>query len=107
MGRMRELFAAEQRPYNGAAPFQKHSETSTEAAKGIEKKIGPLHQKILEWLKNHPAGATDERLCAELDLEGNTLRPRRRELELMKKIFNSGRTEATQSGRQAVVWVLS
>jgi hypothetical protein len=94
-------------PYNGEAPFQKHSSTSAEAAKSVEKKIGPLHRRILDYLTEHRAGATDERLMSDLDLGGNTLRPRRRELQLMERIRDSGRTAKTKSGREAVIWVIN
>lgn len=93
-------------PYRGEAPSQKHSRTSQEAAHSIRKSIGPLHTRVLNYLAAHPLGATDEHLMRELDLGGNTLRPRRRELQLMGLIADSGRTDLTQSGRSAVVWVL-
>lgn len=92
-------------PYGGEAPRQKHSATSTAAAQKIKKKIGPLHQKILDYLTSHPGGASDEKMGSDLDMGLNTLRPRRRELQLMDQIVDSERTILTESGRSAVVWV--
>jgi hypothetical protein len=50
-------------------------------------------------------GATDEEICDIAGLPGNTVRPRRGELVLAGLVKASGRTRATRSGRQAVVWV--
>lgn len=94
-------------PYRGEAPFQAHSETSKSAAKKIKKSIGPLHQRILDYLDAHPEGATDEHLCDAIGFCGSTERPRRRELELLSRVKDSGRTAPTKSGRQAVIWVKS
>ena len=92
-------------PYNGNPPAQRHSTTSTAAAESIRSKIGPLHKRVMAFLKQNPNGATDEQLMSALDLGGNTLRPRRRELQLMGLLRDSGRTALTCSGRHAVVWV--
>lgn len=50
-------------------------------------------------------GATDEELQTTLAMEGNTERPRRRELELAGFIRDSGRRRLTSKHRKAVVWV--
>lgn len=92
-------------PYGGEPPHQKHSRTSRAAAASIKKRIGPLHRRILDYLNATPDGATDEQMMAALDLGGNTLRPRRRELQLMGYIRDSGRTALTQSRRSAVIWI--
>lgn len=93
-------------PYGGEPPSQKHSPTSKEAARRIKKCVGKDHRAILTYLQHHPEGATDERLGEELALGGNTLRPRRRELQLMDHIVDSGRQALTHSGRHAVVWIV-
>lgn len=95
----------EPQPYRGEPPAQAHSPTSVAAAEQIKKSIGPLHRQILDHLKHHPS--TDEEMMAALDMGGNTERPRRRELELMGKIENSGIMRQTKSGREAVVWRLT
>lgn len=91
--------------YDGDPPAQKHSRTSRDAAGLIRPNIGPLHRQILGWLDRHPSGATDERMAAELGIVQNTFRPRRRELQMLEYIEDSGRTELTRSRRDAVVWV--
>lgn len=91
-------------PYRGEPPSQAHSPTSIKAAQQIKKAIGPLHIRILAHLEKHPDGATDEEIMAALDMPGNTERPRRRELQQMGKIVDSGETRRTKSGREAVVW---
>jgi hypothetical protein len=50
---------------------------------------------------------TDEEVMASTDMEGNTLRPRRRELQLSGYIVDSGERRKTQSGRTATVWKLA
>ena len=85
---------------------QKHSPTSLAAAESIKPRVGPMHRLVLEHLSFF-AGATDEELQGDLDMLANTQRPRRRELQLWGLIVDSGKTRATRSGRQAVVWVLA
>lgn len=94
-------------PYGGAAPHQKHSPTSKASADSVKKKIGPLHQRILDWLIANPAGGTDEQIGFDIDMAANTFRPRRRELQLMGRIKDSGRSASTQSGRSAAIWILA
>lgn len=108
MSGMKDLLGDQ--PYNlygGEPPHQSHSTTSQRAAAQIKDKIGPLHKKILSYLDRYPNGACDERLGRELDMPMNTLRPRRRELQLMQRIRDSGRTESTDSGREAVIWIIN
>lgn len=95
-------------PYGGGPPAQSHSPTSVAAAESIKCRIGPLHKAIVDFLTGaQNVGATDEELQACLNMNPNTQRPRRRELELSGVIKASGQTRKTKSGRQAVVWVLS
>ena len=85
-------------------PFQRHSETSRAAAQSIsEKRLGELHRRVWSHLKR-TGGATDEAGMKALDMQPNTYRPRRRELELQGWVIDSGRREATVSGRSAIVW---
>lgn len=93
--------------YDGGPPHQRHSSTSAAAAGSIRQRIGPLHQKIIDYLTRNPAGACDERLGRMLNIGMNTLRPRRRELQLMGRVQVSGRTELTATGRAAVIWILA
>jgi hypothetical protein len=86
------------------APAQRHSETSVAAAMQIEKHIGPLHRRILDYLAAHPEGATDDELQTALDMNPSTQRPRRIELAAAGKIENFGTTRPTRSGRAATIW---
>ncbi len=88
-----------------APPFQRHSEFSRAAAQSIVKHSGHDRQRVLAYLKDHPAGATDEAMGGALGLSGNTLRPRRRELQQAGLVKDSGRYELTASKRKATVWV--
>src|SRR3990167_8425997 len=88
------------RPYNGEPPFQSHSDTSRAAAQSVRKKLGQLHVRVREAVRFH-GPLTDEELCDVLNLQGNTLRPRRRELQLMAYVIDSGKRKPTRSGRKA------
>lgn len=85
-------------------PFVAHSVTSAEAAQKITKHIGPLHQRILAYLKVRPEGATDIEMQEGLEMNPSTQRPRRIELAAAGKIENFGCTRPTKSGRNAIVW---
>ena len=92
------------------APWQRHSATSLAAAEAIQPRLNGLQQSVMRTIRaasKHASfnGATDEEIGDWLGLGGNTVRPRRRELQLAGLIRDSGRTRATASGRQAVVWV--
>lgn len=93
-------------PYGGGPPHQRHSATSKAAAESVRVRVGPLHQKILAHLREC-GGATDEEIMGALDMGGNTQRPRRRELQLMGMVKDSGLTRQTRSGRAAVVWIIA
>lgn len=86
-------------------PFQAHSDTSREAAVAMKPTAENLRAEVLRFLTERGEhGATDEEVQLALDMAGNTQRPRRRELELMDQVVNSGKTRPTQTGRSAVVW---
>ncbi len=104
MSRQPDLF--DYNLYGGSPPAQGHSPTSQAAAASIAPRIGDLHRKLIDWLRQHPDGATDEEMQDELDMLANTQRPRRRELQLADYVEDSGRTRLTHSGRNAVVWRL-
>lgn len=87
-------------------PYQPHSETSREAAQAISKHIGPMHERVLSYLRRHPEGATDNALCEALDLKGSTLRPRRIELVEAGLVVDSGRYHRDDdSKRKSTVWI--
>lgn len=64
--------------------------------------------RLLVWVTIEcagEAGLTDEEIGERTGLAGNTVRPRRLELEEGGLVCDSGRTRPTQSGRRATVWV--
>lgn len=78
------------------------SDTSIEAAKKQDKSAAPDRARILSFLEFMPA--TDEEIQRSLKMDGNTERPRRRELELSGKIVDSGKRRKTSTGSPATVW---
>jgi hypothetical protein len=110
MGRMKDLFGdipvpeTPLFPYGGKAPSQRHSPTSVAAAEAIEPKIGRLHRLVLQALAASRYGETDEDLMRLTGMGGNTLRPRRIELQLWGKVRDSGRTRPVKSGKNATLW---
>jgi protein involved in temperature-dependent protein secretion len=89
-------------------PFQKHSMTSHDAAVRAEPRAG-THRGIIfdRFCTVASYGATDEEMQTMTRLNPSTQRPRRIELVKQGWIKDSGRTRATRSGAQAVVWVLA
>jgi hypothetical protein len=81
-------------------------ETSRAAAAAIRPDAGRLRQLVLQAIvERGTIGATDEEIQNALGLPGNTQRPRRRELEQVGLIRDSGQRRPTSSGRRAIVWV--
>lgn len=92
-------------PYRGEAPHNE-SPTSREAAVKIEPKKGSLQHDVWRFIRlRNGHGATAQEVERGLDLSGNTVRPRLRELEEMQLIRKTDRTRETESGRAAVVYV--
>ena len=89
-----------------SAPYQPHSATSTSAAKAIEPVAGTQRALIVERIRDAQSlGMTDGEIQYECEMAGDTVRPRRGELQKDGLIVDSGRTRKTASGRDAVVWV--
>ena len=87
-----------------APPFQRHSETSRDAAQSIAKHIGALHKIVLGYLREHPEGSIDEDISTFTGLRESTARARRVELTQANLVKDSGRYALTRSGRKATVW---
>jgi hypothetical protein len=86
-------------------PFQKHSDTSRDAAESMRPTAATLREAVFNYLFGRGSdGATDEEIQIDLDMAGNTERPRRRELQEAGKVRDSGMRRTTKTGRQAVVW---
>lgn len=86
--------------------FVRHSETSKAAAIDNEPRAGTQRWRVLNVLRACPWGLTDHEMQEMLGMNPSTQRPRRIELVNAGLIKDSGRTRATQSGKQAVVWVV-
>ena len=90
-------------PFSGSRPETR--ETSKQAA--IQALTKADSMRLVVWAcicKAGDAGRTDAEIQEALSLDGNTERPRRRELEQAGLIKPAG-TRRTASGRAAVVWV--
>lgn len=87
-------------------PAAIHQPTSVAAAASMRAVAGDLHRRVLAALiAAGEAGLTDEELQQQLDMNGNTERPRRRWLEQNGFCTASQQTRKTESGRAAVVWI--
>lgn len=87
-------------PHSGSA-------TSRAAAEQIRPNAETLRAKVLEYIEQRgQRGATDQEMQIGLHMQGNTQRPRRKELEEAGLIVDSGLTRKTTSGRSATVWIL-
>jgi hypothetical protein len=85
-----------------------HGATAKLAAFEIAPSVPELQQRILDHLAERGrAGATDREMQHDLDMDGNTQRPRRRELQQAGRVVPSGEQRLTASGRPATVWVLA
>ena len=89
-----------------STPYQSHSPTSMAAAVEIAAQAPTLRGQVLRSLRDD-GPATDEQLQQRLGMGANTERPRRRELQKLGLVVDSGRTRPTLSGRQAVVWAVA
>lgn len=87
------------------APFQRHSETSREAAKLIAPKVGSLQALVLNYITDHPR-STDAQIISGLDRGANSIRPRRIELQGQGLIRQDG-IVMQSNGRKAAVWVVA
>lgn len=86
-------------------PYQRHSTTSADAADLARAGAATQRDRVLAAIRAAgSAGLTDEQIADRLELNPSTGRPRRIELVERGQVRDSGRTRATRSGRQAVVW---
>lgn len=90
-------------PSRVGAPYQRHSETSREAAAAIAPKVGKLQASVLAYIKAHPR-STDAQIIAGMDRGANSIRPRRIELQGLGLIRQDG-VVVQSNGRKAAVWV--
>ncbi len=83
-------------------PFS-NSTTSREAAKWIEPDARSLRGAVLIYLRR-TGGTTAQEVERDLELSGNTVRPRIRELVKAGLVYDSGETRVLASGRKAIIW---
>lgn len=86
-----------------AAPYVPGSPTSEAAAESIKPHTCRLRMEVLRTI-TATGGLTDEIGSSYSGIAANTWRPRRRELQVLGMIRDSGETRPTKSGRKAVVW---
>jgi hypothetical protein len=80
--------------------------TSFASAAAIVPRKRTLRGQVLGFIHSQGfAGATDYEIETALKMLGNTVRPRRRELEQMGIVLDSGKRRPTQTGRDAIVWI--
>lgn len=89
-------------PFCDPLPSTQHTRAAAELA--IQPSAANLREKVLECIKLHPHGITDEKIAELLKMNPSTERPRRLELEKAGRIVAVG-TAKTRSGRKAVTWV--
>ena len=98
--------------YDGNPPHAAGSATSEAAGESVDRvsmgrRVYALIavRSIAVEVNGLPYGATDDEIEQALNMRHQTVSARRRELVLLGKVVDSGRTRATRSGRQATVWV--
>lgn len=101
MGGFSEIDAGLRKP-----PHVNGSQTSLAAAISISGNRNSMHNRIINFLRTHPEGATDEEIQIGIDMKSSTERPRRGELVETGVVKDSGRKSKTISKRSAVIWVL-
>ena len=79
------------------------TDTQAKAAAFAFPKSGTARRKVYEFIRDHH-GATDEETQRYLDMNPNTERPRRKELQDAGFIRDSGKRRDTISGTAAIVW---
>ena len=85
-------------------PYQRHSDTSREAAFSMRPHAENLRDRVYSFIKSSPVGATAQEIGAGLNLSGDSVRPRIVELVKRELIHVCGK-RPTASNRPADVWV--
>lgn len=88
-------------------PFQVHSTTSLQAAVAFVGRAPNARQRVFCLLLENSSGLTDEEIQEALQMNANTERPRRVELQRAGLVFDSGTVRPTSTGQDAVVWKIS
>ncbi len=95
--------------YDGNPPHVAGNATSKTAGESVDRVSMRDRVEIDIWVhsggRGIPLGRTDDEIEQFLHMIHQTVSARRRELVLLGKVVDSGRTRATRHGRQATVWV--
>jgi DNA-binding IclR family transcriptional regulator len=86
------------------APYQRHSDTSRDAALSVLSSAAQSRLRVFNFLKQCPEGCTDEEIAEALSMNPSSARPRRVELVAAGIVEDSGFRRRTKSGRKATVW---
>ena len=101
-----DLFGAHTRGPVGA-PFTPGSDTSEEAAESISEVAGRLRRRVYAHIVEcGDVGTIDDTAEVVLDMKHTTYTARRGELVKQGLVRDSGSTDKTRSGRNAVLWVM-
>jgi predicted transcriptional regulator len=84
-------------------PPASNDTTSREAADAIAPSANTLRGRVLQFLRIMGPN-TAQCLEAELPMDGNTLRPRLRELVKAGLVCDSGERRTLSNGRKAIIW---
>ena len=85
-----------------------HPETSYSAAQTAFPNSGTQRHRVLSLIaRMREHGATDDEVGDALALDGNSVRPRRLELEAGGWIRDSGERRPSRHNNEAIVWVLT
>ena len=84
-------------------PYVSHSDTSVAAAKSVVT-IADTQRSRVHWIIKEQGPITDETIADRLEMNPNTVRPRRGELVRQGRVRDSKRRTHTKSGRKAVMW---
>lgn len=90
-------------PCQGAAHTTGH-DTEHQAALLIAPRSGALRAQVLQLLREHPDGLTDDEGGAYLGGDRLTFGRRRNELATRGIVVDTGNRRAGPSGRKAIVW---
>jgi hypothetical protein len=90
--------------FNQPAPSVRGSLTSAAAAESLgPATLNAVQRRVLEYVRAHREGVTDEQIATGLGLNPSTARPRRIELARRGLIVEAG-TRKTASKRNATAW---
>ncbi len=86
-------------------PPHNRTRTSRAAAHGIAPRTPSLRAKVLDWLAEHPEGATNERIAEALGINPDTVKARVHELGCVGQVVALKALGTTRSGSGAFLFV--